>query len=94
MNDKGRGAREVNDAAAQDFVVDTGSENTVITRTTAQRLGVVRVMTVFSDPCRPHPAPRIIPIFAPIYCKPSRQWCWSLACAIDRSAFFADRRLR
>jgi len=31
LNEKGRRARQVNDAAAQDFVVDTGAENTVIT---------------------------------------------------------------
>jgi predicted aspartyl protease len=31
---------KVNDGSFQDFVVDTGAENTVLTRTTAQRLGV------------------------------------------------------
>ncbi len=40
VNDKGRGApRKVNDASAQDFVVDTGSENTVITRTDGAEAG-------------------------------------------------------
>src|SRR5438094_314020 len=40
LNDKVVVRAKVNDSSAQDFVVDTGSENTVITRTTAQRLGV------------------------------------------------------
>jgi tetratricopeptide (TPR) repeat protein len=40
VNEKVVVRAKVNDAAAQDFVVDTGSENTVITRTTAQRLGI------------------------------------------------------
>src|SRR5581483_3755649 len=39
---------KVNDASAQDFVVDTGSENTVITRTTAQKLGVTPVTYTLS----------------------------------------------
>ena len=39
---------KVNDAAAQDFVIDTGSENTVITRTTAQRLGITPVTYTLS----------------------------------------------
>jgi len=39
---------KVNDAVAQDFVVDTGSENTVITRPTALRLGVVPVTYTLS----------------------------------------------
>jgi tetratricopeptide (TPR) repeat protein len=40
VNEKVVVRAKVNDSSAQDFVVDTGSENTVITRTTAQRLGV------------------------------------------------------
>src|SRR5678815_4032830 len=39
---------KVNDASAQDFVVDTGSENTVITRPTAQRLGITPVTYTLS----------------------------------------------
>ena len=39
---------KVNDALAQDFVVDTGSENTVITRPTALRLGVLPVTYTIS----------------------------------------------
>ena len=39
VNEKVVVRAKVNDAAAQDFVVDTGSENTVITRPTAQRAG-------------------------------------------------------
>jgi len=42
VNEKVVVRAKVNDAAAQDFVVDTGSENTVITRPTAQRLGITR----------------------------------------------------
>ena len=48
VNDKVVVRAKVNDAAAQDFVVDTGSENTVITRTTAQRLGVTPVTYTLS----------------------------------------------
>src|SRR5205809_2150597 len=40
VNEKVVVRAKINDAAAQDFVVDTGSENTVITRTTAQRLDI------------------------------------------------------
>jgi tetratricopeptide (TPR) repeat protein len=40
VNEKVVVRAKVNDASAQDFVVDTGSENTVITRTTAQHLGI------------------------------------------------------
>src|SRR2546422_453915 len=40
LNEKVVVRAKVNDASAQDFVVDTGSENTVITRTTAQHLGI------------------------------------------------------
>jgi tetratricopeptide (TPR) repeat protein/predicted aspartyl protease len=39
---------KVNDEPAQDFVVDTGSENTAITRTTAQRLGITPVTYTLS----------------------------------------------
>ena len=38
----------VNGARAQDFVVDTGSEQTVITRPTAQRLGILPVTPALS----------------------------------------------
>jgi Aspartyl protease len=48
VNDKVVVRAKINDAAAQDFVVDTGSENTVITRTTAQRLGVTPVTYTLS----------------------------------------------
>jgi len=40
VNEKVVVRAKVNDSSAQDFVVDTGSENTVITRTTAQHLGI------------------------------------------------------
>ena len=39
---------KVNDSSAQDFVIDTGSENTVITRQTAQRLGITPVTYTLS----------------------------------------------
>jgi predicted aspartyl protease len=48
VNEKVVVRAKVNDAAAQDFVVDTGSENTVITRTTAQRLNVTPVTYTLS----------------------------------------------
>jgi tetratricopeptide (TPR) repeat protein len=48
VNEKVVVRAKVNDAAAQDFVVDTGSENTVITRTTAQRLNVAPVTYTLS----------------------------------------------
>jgi Flp pilus assembly protein TadD len=48
VNEKVVVRAKVNDAAPQDFVVDTGSENTVITRTTAQRLGVTPVTYTLS----------------------------------------------
>src|ERR1051326_4097542 len=48
VNEKVVVRAKVNDASAQDFVVDTGSENTVITRTTAQRLGIVPVTYTLS----------------------------------------------
>jgi predicted aspartyl protease len=39
---------KVNGAVAQDFVVDTGSENTVITRPTALRLGILPITQTLS----------------------------------------------
>ena len=48
VNDKVVVRAKVNDASAQDFVVDTGSENTVITRTTAQHLGIQPVTYTLS----------------------------------------------
>src|SRR5215212_3637117 len=39
---------KVNDGSFQDFVVDTGAENTIITRPTAQRLGVTPVTYTLS----------------------------------------------
>jgi tetratricopeptide (TPR) repeat protein len=48
VNEKVVVRAKVNDASAQDFVIDTGSENTVITRTTAQRLGIVPVTYTLS----------------------------------------------
>jgi Flp pilus assembly protein TadD/predicted aspartyl protease len=48
VNDKVVVRAKVNDASAQDFVVDTGSENTVITRMTAQRLGITPVTYTLS----------------------------------------------
>src|SRR5438034_11156753 len=38
----------LNDAAAQDIIVDTGSENTVVSRQTAQRLGIVPITFTLS----------------------------------------------
>jgi len=48
VNEKVVVRAKVNDASAQDFVVDTGSENTVITRATAQRLGITPVTYTLS----------------------------------------------
>ena len=48
VNDKVVVRAKINDAAAQDFVVDTGAENTVITRPTAQRLGITPVTYTLS----------------------------------------------
>jgi tetratricopeptide (TPR) repeat protein len=48
VNDKVVVRAKVNDAAPQDFVVDTGSENTVITRPTAQRLGITPITYTLS----------------------------------------------
>jgi tetratricopeptide (TPR) repeat protein len=48
VNEKVVVKAKVNDGSAQDFVIDTGSENTVITRPTAQRLGIVPVTYTLS----------------------------------------------
>jgi tetratricopeptide (TPR) repeat protein len=48
VNEKVVVRAKVNDAAAQDFVVDTGAENTVITRPTAQRLGITPITYTLS----------------------------------------------
>src|SRR5262245_4381282 len=48
VNEKVVVRAKINDASAQDFVVDTGSENTVITRGTAQRLGITPVTYTLS----------------------------------------------
>ena len=48
VNEKVVVRAKINDAAAQDFVVDTGAENTVITRPTAQRLGITPVTYTLS----------------------------------------------
>jgi tetratricopeptide (TPR) repeat protein len=48
VNEKVVVRAKINDASAQDFVVDTGSENTVITRPTAQRLGITPVTYTLS----------------------------------------------
>src|SRR4029079_15883181 len=48
VNDKIVVRAKVNGALAQDFVVDTGSENTVITRPTALRLGILPITQTLS----------------------------------------------
>jgi tetratricopeptide (TPR) repeat protein len=48
VNEKVVVRAKINDASAQDFVIDTGSENTVITRATAQRLGITPVTYTLS----------------------------------------------
>jgi predicted aspartyl protease len=48
VNDKIVVRARVNDATAQDFVVDTGAENTVITEVTARRLGVAPITYTLS----------------------------------------------
>jgi tetratricopeptide (TPR) repeat protein/predicted aspartyl protease len=48
VNEKVVVRAKVNDGAAQDFVIDTGSENTVITRGTAQRFGITPVTYTLS----------------------------------------------
>ena len=48
VNDKVVVRARINDASPQDFIVDTGSENTVLSRQTAQRLGVTPVTYTLS----------------------------------------------
>jgi tetratricopeptide (TPR) repeat protein len=48
VNDKVVVRAKINDAVAQDFVIDTGAESTVITRPTAQRLGVLPITQTLS----------------------------------------------
>jgi predicted aspartyl protease len=48
VNDKVVVRAKVNDGSFQDFVVDTGAENTVISRPTAQRLGVAPITYTLS----------------------------------------------
>jgi Flp pilus assembly protein TadD/predicted aspartyl protease len=48
VNDKVVVRARVNDSTAQDFVVDTGAENTVITEVTARRLGVAPITYTLS----------------------------------------------
>src|SRR5581483_1748068 len=48
VNEKVVVRAKVNDAAPQDFVVDTGSENTVVTRTTASHTGITPVTYTLS----------------------------------------------
>jgi tetratricopeptide (TPR) repeat protein len=48
INDKVVVRAKVNDGSFQDFVVDTGAENTILTRPTAQRLGVTPITYTMS----------------------------------------------
>lgn len=48
VNDKVIVRAKVNDGSFQDFVVDTGAENTVLSRPTAQRLGVTPITYTLS----------------------------------------------
>src|SRR5215510_2976174 len=48
LNDKVVVRAKVNDGSFQDFVVDTGAENTVISRPTAQRLGITPITYTLS----------------------------------------------
>jgi tetratricopeptide (TPR) repeat protein len=48
VNEKVVVSARVNDSRAQDFVVDTGAENTVITEVTARRLGVAPITYTLS----------------------------------------------
>jgi tetratricopeptide (TPR) repeat protein len=48
INDKVIVRAKVNDGSFQDFVVDTGAENTVLSRPTAQRLGVTPITYTLS----------------------------------------------
>ncbi len=48
VNDKVVIRAKLNDAPGQDFIVDTGSENTVVSRQTAQRLGITPITYTLS----------------------------------------------
>ena len=48
VNDKVVIRARLNDAGPQDFIVDTGSENTVVSRQTAQRLGITPITYTLS----------------------------------------------
>ena len=48
VNDKVVVRAKVNDGSFQDFVVDTGAENTVLSRPTAQRLGITPITYTLS----------------------------------------------
>jgi len=48
VNDKVVVPAKINGASAQDFVVDTGSESTVLTETTARRLGIAPITYTLS----------------------------------------------
>ena len=48
MNDKVVVRAKVNEGSFQDFVVDTGAENTVLSRPTAQRLGITPITYTLS----------------------------------------------
>jgi tetratricopeptide (TPR) repeat protein len=48
VNEKVVVRAKINDGSAQDFVIDTGSENTVVTRQTAQRLGITPITYTLS----------------------------------------------
>jgi predicted aspartyl protease/Flp pilus assembly protein TadD len=48
VNEKIMVRAKVNDGSYQDFVVDTGAENTVLTRPTAQRLGITPITYTLS----------------------------------------------
>ncbi len=48
VNDKVMVRAKVNDSSFQDFVVDTGAENTILSRPTAQRLGITPVTYTLS----------------------------------------------
>jgi Flp pilus assembly protein TadD/predicted aspartyl protease len=48
VNEKVVVRAKINDGSAQDFVIDTGSENTVVTRQTAQRLSITPVTYTLS----------------------------------------------
>jgi tetratricopeptide (TPR) repeat protein len=48
VNEKVVVRAKVNDGSFQDFVVDTGAENTIISRTTAQRLGITPITYTLS----------------------------------------------